>query len=143
MNKTRSIKAKEIKNDWMLVDAKNVRLGKVATVVSKLLMGKDKVYKTDNMFSGDRVVVINASLVDLNDTTRNKKTYSWHSNYPGGFKTKTILELLAKRPDYVIRQAVWGMLPKNRMGRRMLKNLRVFAAKEHDLEAQQPTVIKI
>jgi large subunit ribosomal protein L13 len=143
MNKTRSIKEKELKNEWMLVDAKNVRLGKLATIVSKLLMGKDKVYKADNLFCGDRVIVINASLMDFNDTTRNKKMYYRHSNYPGGFKVRTLEQMMEKKPDYVVRQAVWGMLPKNKMGRRMLRNLKVFADAKHDLEAQQPIAVKI
>lgn len=143
MNKTRSIKESELKNDWMLVDANKVRLGKLATIVSKILMGKDKVYKADNLFCGDRVVVVNASLMDFNDTTRNKKMYYRHSNYPGGFKERTLEQMMQKRPDYVVRQAVWGMLPKNKMGRRMLRNLRVFADAKHDLVAQQPIAVKI
>lgn len=143
MNKTRSIKESELKNEWMLVDAKNVRLGKLASVVSGILMGKNKVFKADNLFCGDRVVVINASFMDFNDTTRNKKMYYRHSNYPGGFNVRTLEQMMEKRPDYVVRQAVWGMLPKNKMGRRMLRNLRVFADAKHDLDAQQPIAVKI
>lgn len=143
MNKTRSIKLKEINNKWMLIDASKLRLGKLATITSKLLMGKEKVARADNLFTGDRVLVINASKVELNDTTKAKKTYSRHSGFPGGLKTKTITELLEKRPEYVIRQAVWGMLPKNRMGRRMLRNLKVVAGDKHELEAQQPEIVKI
>lgn len=143
MNKTRSIKEKEIQNKWLIIDAKGVRLGKLSTIVASLLMGKKKVNNTTNLFCGDRVAIINAKLVDLNKTTESKKTYSWHSGYPGGINTKTIKELLERRPDYVFKRAVRGMLPKNRMGRKMLSNLRVFADSNHDLEAQKPEYVKI
>lgn len=142
-NTTRAIKEKEVINKWVLIDAKGVRFGKLTVKIAKLLMGKDKVGQADHLFIGDRVCIINASKVDLNKTTESKKTYSWHSDYPGGLTTKPITELLASRPDFVIRKAVWGMLPKNKMGRRMLKNLRVFANDQHDLDAQKPEIVKI
>lgn len=140
---TRSIKESEIINNWVVIDANNVRLGKLATTVASLLMGKKKVTKTDNLESGDNVIILNAGKVSINQTAADKKQYYWHSGFPGGIKSKSIVELLATRPQYVIREAVWGMLPKNRMGRKMLKHMHVFSTPEHNMQAQNPTPITV
>ena len=142
-NTTRAIKEKELVNKWVVIDAKGVRFGKLTVKIATLLMGKDKVEQADHLFIGDRVCVINAGKVDLNKTTESKKTYSWHSDFPGGLTTKPITELLASRPDYVIRKAVWGMLPKNSLGRQMLTKLKVYPGKEHPHQAQQPKAIEL
>jgi large subunit ribosomal protein L13 len=142
-NKTRAIKEKEIVKKWVVIDAAGVRLGKLANKVVHILMGKHKVIHVDNLDTGDNVIIINAGKIELNQTAIDKKQYFWHTGFPGGIKSKSIVELLAKKPEYVMREAVWGMLPKNRMGRKMLRNMRVFAGPEHNMSAQQPEVITV
>jgi len=142
-NKTRAIKEKEIVKKWVVIDANGVRLGKLANKVVHILMGKHKVIHVDNLDTGDNVIIINAGKIELNQTAIDKKQYFWHTGFPGGIKSKSIVELLAKKPEYVMREAVWGMLPKNRMGRKMLRNMRVFAGPEHNMSAQQPEVITV
>lgn len=140
---TRSIKFSEIDKKWILIDAAGVRLGQLATKCSSLLMGKHKVTKVDYLDAGDNVIVINASKVELHPRKETKKKYYTHSNYPGGLKIKTFAELKESKPEYIIREAVWGMLPKNHMGKKLLSNIFIFAGPEHNMEAQQPTQISI
>jgi large subunit ribosomal protein L13 len=116
--KTRSIKESEINKKWLLIDAKDVRLGKLATKCASLLMGKHKVANADYLDAGDNLVVINAGKVELHRRKESKKLYYTHSNYPGGLKVKTFAELKEKNPAYIIKEAVWGMLPKNHMEKR-------------------------
>jgi large subunit ribosomal protein L13 len=138
---TRSIKAKEIQKNWIVIDATNVRLGKLATKVASLLMGKHKVTHVEYLDGGENVIVINATKISINQTSIDKKVYYWHSGYPGGLKSKSIVDLLEKKPEYVMKEAVWGMLPKNRMGRKMLSHMHVFAGAEHGMQAQTPTPV--
>ena len=140
---TRGIKLKEIQKNWIVIDADNVRLGKLATKVASLLMGKQKVTRTSYLDGGDNVIVINATKISINQTSIDKKVYYWHSGFPGGLKSKSIVDLLAKKPEYVMKQAVWGMLPKNRMGRKMLRHMHVYAGAEHGMQAQNPTPVVI
>ena len=106
-------------------------------------MGKQKVTKSVNLDCGDNVIVINATDIDINSTSKDMKRYFWHSGYPGGIKSKSIVELLAKKPQYVLNEAVWGMLPKNRMGKKILRNMHVFASAEYNMQAQNPKVLVV
>jgi large subunit ribosomal protein L13 len=140
---TRSIKAADITKNWVLIDANNVRLGKLSTKIASLLMGKHKVTRANNLDGGDNVIVINAQKIDINSTSIAMKRYFWHTGFPGGIKSKSIVELLLKKPDYVLNQAVWGMLPKNRMGKKILRNMHIFSGENHNMQAQNPTVIVV
>jgi large subunit ribosomal protein L13 len=124
-------------NDWLLVDAKDQTLGHLATQVSQYLQGKHKPTYTPGVGMGDFVVVINAKALNLTPK-RLTKEYNWHSGYPGGLTTVTLKDLLAKYPDRVIRRAVWGMLPHNKLGRQLIKRLKVYGGSEHPHEAQNP-----
>lgn len=140
---TRSIKASEVDKKWVIFDATDVRLGKLATHVSSYLLGKGKVNRTDYLDGGDNVIVINAGKVSVNNTALRQKMYYRHSGYMSGLSTRSLAELLQTKPEYVIQQAVWGMLPKTRMGRKMLKHLHIFANADHHMQAQNPTLIKV
>jgi large subunit ribosomal protein L13 len=134
--KTYSPKAKEIKREWWLVDAKNQILGRLASQVARLLMGKHKPIYTPHMDTGDYVVVINAAQVKVTGKKAEEKVYYRHSTYPGGLKSATLKELLARNPTRVIEYAVKGMLPHTSQGRAMFKKLRVYPGPEHPHLAQ-------
>lgn len=129
---TKATKASEIKRDWHQVDVKDKTLGKIASEIAQLLIGKSKAYFVKNLDCGDYVVVTNAAAVRVTGKKEIKKTYNRHSMYPGGFKSETLKELRARRPEEVIRHAVSGMLPQNKLHAKMLKRLFVFAGEEHD-----------
>lgn len=137
MEKTYVIKGKPESN-WILVDANEQSLGRLATQISRYLLGKHKPTYSPGVDMGDHVVVINASRLRISAKRLDEKTYNWHSGYPGGLKTVTLRDYLQKYPDRVIRRAVWGMLPHNRMGRRLLKRLRVYSEDVHPHQAQKP-----
>ncbi len=137
MDKTYVIKGKPV-SDWILVDANDQGLGRLATQIAKYLMGKHKPTYTPGVDMGDFVVVVNASRLRLQPKRVDDKMYYWHSNYPGGLKSMSLRDMMNKYPDRVIRRAVWGMLPHNKIGRQLLKRLRVYAGNEHPHEAQQP-----
>ncbi|MBW7953611.1 MAG: 50S ribosomal protein L13 [Candidatus Dojkabacteria bacterium] len=143
MNHTRSIKKSEVSQAWFLVDAKGVRLGKLASETAKLLLGKHKVTRAENMITGDAVVVINASEVDVHTRKLSQKKYYKHSGYIGGLKEESLEELLKTNPTRVIETAIKGMLPKTKLGRAIAKNLYVYAGDEHKHEAQQPSKLEI
>ncbi len=136
--RTWSPKASEIKRDWLLVDAEGQVLGRFATQVATLLRGKHKPLYTPHMDLGDNVVVINADKIKVTGKKPEQKIYYRHSGYPGGLKAISYRNLHQKHPDRIIRLAVKGMLPKNRLGRRMLKKLHVYAGPRHPHAAQQP-----
>lgn len=136
--KTRRTKGSEIERTWYLVDAKEKPLGRVASQVARFLMGKHKPYFEPFLDTGDFVVVINAKKVSVQERKRTQKLYYRHTNYPGGLKRTPLGEMLAKKPDEVIRLAVRGMLPKNRLGRQMLRKLKVYGEEVHPHEAQRP-----
>ena len=129
--KTYIAKEKDIKKVWYLVDAKDKILGRLAAKVATILMGKGKVIYSPHMDTGDEVIVINASKVKVTGKKLASKTYQRYSAYPGGLNVETLERALAKRPDFVIRHAVHGMLPKNKLGAKLLKKLRVYAGEEH------------
>lgn len=137
MDKTYVIKGKPESN-WLVVDAADQNLGRLATQIARFLMGKHKPTYTPGVAMGDYVVVINASKLDLSEKRLDTKFYYRHSHYPGGLKTVGLRDQIARRPDRVIRAAVWGMLPHNKIGRQLIKRLKVYAGNEHPHEAQKP-----
>lgn len=128
---TQSTKASQIIRSWHLYDAKDKILGRFSTEVATKLMGKHKPYFVRNLDCGDYVVVINAEKIKVTGTKETDKTYARHSGYPGGFKSETLKELRNRQPDEIIRKAVLGMLPRNRLGRLMMKRLFITKGEEH------------
>lgn len=135
-------KAAEIDSKWVVVDAQGQNLGRLATKLAALLLGKHKPSFTPGVALGDYVIVINAEKITVTGTRTNskltEKMYHHHSGYPGGLKTISLRDQLQKHPDRVIRSAVWGMLPHNRMGRHIIKRLKVYAGAEHPHGPQNP-----
>ena len=135
-------KVSEIERKWVLVDASGQTLGRIATRIAHVLLGKHKPIFTPGVEMGDYVVVINAERVTVTGTrTKSKlvtKLYHSHSNYPGGYKSITLRDQLQQHPDRVLRAAVWGMLPHNRMGRALLKRLKIYAGAEHPHTTNNP-----
>ena len=146
MYKTYYPKKDEIERSWYIVDANGENLGRLATRIATVLLGKHKPTFTPGVEMGDYVIVTNAGGITVTGTRTNSKLdtkkYYRHSGYPGGLKTRTLRQLLETYPDRVIRSAVWGMLPHNKRGRSLLKRLRVFATAEHPHEAQNPEPLK-
>jgi len=141
--KTLTPKTDEIKKEWVLVDAENEILGRLATQVARILRGKTKTNYTPHLDCGDNVIIINAEKVRLTGAKMTNKEYVHYSGHPGGQKISSPKEMLRKRPGYIIEEAVRGMLPKNRLGAELFRNLRVFAGTEHTHQAQQPKLINI
>jgi len=131
-------KKDEIKRKWWLINAEGKILGRLATEISILLRGKKKPEFVNFMDSGDFVIVINAEKINITGRKIEQKKYYSHSGYPGGLKEKTLKELLEKKPEEVIRKAVWGMIPKNKLGRAVYKKLKVYSGPHHPHEAQKP-----
>ena len=138
MNKTYSPKAGEIQRDWYVVDAANLPLGRLSTEVARVLIGKHKPQYAPHIDTGDFVIVINAKQTVLTGNKETDKKYYRHSTYPGGLKTATAQEVRKKKPTMLVEKAVRGMLPKNKLGRRQLRKLKVYAGSEHPHAAQQP-----
>src|SRR5207247_1843042 len=136
--KTYNAKPGEISRDWYVVDAEGKTLGRLATQIADTLRGKRKPEFTPHIDTGDFVVVVNAEKVGVTANKLETKLYRKHSGYPGGLRTRTLEEMLARRPEEVIRLAVKGMLPRNRLGRQQLAKLKVYAGPEHPHQAQQP-----
>ena len=131
MNQTKSTKIKEVTREWHLIDVKEKILGRAASDIALILMGKNKPNFVRNLDLGDYVVVLNAKEVKITGNKENLKKYYRHSGYPGGFKMETYKELNARKPGEVIRHAVSGMLPQNKLKAKMLKRLFVFPGEEH------------
>lgn len=129
---TDSTKAAEIKRNWHHIDVKGKVLGRIASEIAQLLMGKGKAYFVRNLDCGDYVVITNAAAVAVTGKKEVEKAYNRHSMYPGGFRSESLKELRARRPEEVIRHAVRGMLPQNKLRDKMLKRLFVFAGEEHE-----------
>ncbi len=132
----KSIKKSQITNDWILVDAKDQVLGRLATQIAVSLMGKNKPEYVTYLDAGDNVVVINASQIVVTGKKETDKMYYRHTGYPGGLRTTNFKTMLAKKPEDVITKAVKGMLPKTKMGAAQLKKLHVFANAEHGFKAK-------
>ncbi|MBM4420860.1 MAG: 50S ribosomal protein L13 [Chloroflexi bacterium] len=138
IQKTYTLKASEIERRWRVVDADGATLGRLCTRVAALLRGKHKAGFTPHLDSGDPVVVVNAEKVRVTGKKLSDKVYARHSGYPGGFRTETLGSLLARRPEEVVRRAVRGMLPRNRLGESMSRRLHVYKGAEHPHGAQKP-----
>ena len=134
---------KDRERNWLLVDAEGQTLGRLATQIADALRGKRKPTYTPHIDVGDFVVVVNAEKIAVTGDKLREKMYYRHSGYPGGLKKRTLSEMLARRPEEVIRLAVRGMLPKNRLARKQLTKLKVYAGPEYPHEAQKPTKLEI
>lgn len=141
--KTVSANRATVTKEWVLVDATDVVLGRLASKVAKILRGKNKPSFTPHVDCGDNVVIINAEKVRLTGNKLNDKIYLSYSGYPGGQRKQTPAELLAKYPERLIEKAVKGMLPKNRLGSKIYGNMKVYVGSEHKQEAQSPRVIDL
>ncbi|MBO8172797.1 MAG: 50S ribosomal protein L13 [Bacillaceae bacterium] len=143
MRTTYMAKPNEVERKWYLVDAEGKTLGRLASQVASILRGKHKPEYTPHVDTGDFVIVINAEKVRLTGKKMSQKMYYRHSGYPGGLKKATAAEMLQRRPVKMVEQAIKGMLPKNRLGRKQGLKLKVYAGNEHPHEAQQPEVLEI
>ncbi len=141
--KTYVPKQNEIKHDWYVIDASDVVLGRLSTAVATLLRGKHRPTFTPGLDTGDFVIVVNAAKVTLTGGKWDEKVYYRHSGDPGHLHHETAAEMRVRTPERLVRYAVWGMLPKNRLGRQLLTKLKVYAGAEHPHRAQQPQAIKV
>ena len=141
--RTEVAKKETVKHQWFVVDAENVVLGRLATQIANVLRGKHKPVFTPSVDTGDFVVVVNAEKIALTGKKVADKVYHSHSGFPGGIKSATAGELLAKKPEEVIRKAVKGMLPKNKLARHMLKKLKIYSGTSHPHDAQQPAQLTL
>jgi len=141
--KTYTPKAKDIERGWYLVNAEGKTLGRLASEIAKVLRGKHKPIYTPHLDCGDYVIVINADKVGVTGRKLDQKMYYRHSGYPGGLKSISLRNQLQKHPERVLEAAVRGMLPKNRLGRKMMRKLKVYAGDSHRHQAQQPKVLEL
>lgn len=140
---TRFVKPEDANKKWYIVDAKDQVLGRLATRIASVIRGKNKPTFTPNFDTGDFVIVINASQIKVTGKREFLKTYSHHSGYPGGLKTKSFEDIKAKNPEFLIENAVKGMLPKNRLGNKLIKKLKVYSDENHPHAAQKPEQLNL
>ena len=140
---TQSAKAGTVDRQWWIVDADGQNLGRLATVIAETLSGKRSTWFTRHADTGDFVVVVNAEKIAVTGKKLQEKRYYRHSGYPGGLKSRTLQEQLDRRPEEVLRMAVRGMLPKNRLGRKQLMKLKIYAGGEHPHTAQKPEPLRL
>ena len=140
---TKFVKTEDANHKWYLVDAEGQILGRLASKIAMIIRGKNKAIFTPNTDTGDFVVVINAEKVRLTGKREQLKEYKRHSGYPGGQKITTFKDMMTKKPEFVIGNAVKGMLPKTKLGNKLIKKLKVYAGTEHPHAAQQPEVISL
>jgi len=138
MKKTTILKPDAVEKRWVLIDAEGKVLGRMASEIAAILRGKTKPTYAPHVDAGDFVVVINAEKIALTGRKWSQKMYYHHSGYPGGIKGISAEKLRQKHPEEIVRKAVWGMLPKNRLGRKLIKKLKVYAGPEHPHGAQKP-----
>lgn len=143
VEKTYYPKTGEMTSEWILIDAKGQNLGRLATEIASLLLGKHKPIFTPGVDTGDYVVVVNCEHIQVTGNKMEEKFYYRHSLYPGGLKAISLRNQLNKHPERVIRSAVWGMLPKNKYGRKVIKKLKIYAGPDHPHGAQQPKPLAI
>jgi len=136
--KTYAARSSDVKRDWYVIDAEGKTLGRLATEIARILHGKHKSIFTPHLDTGDYVIVVNAGRIRTTGRKMNDKMYYRHSGYPGGLRSMNLGELLASHPARALYFAVRGMLPKNRLGRQMIKKLKIYAEAEHPHTAQQP-----
>ncbi|HPD02121.1 MAG TPA: 50S ribosomal protein L13 [Clostridia bacterium] len=140
--KTYMAKPKEVESKWFVVDATGLALGRLASAVATVLRGKNKPEFTPHVDTGDHVIVINCDKVILTGKKAEQKLYRYHTGYAGGLKEVQYKKIMSEKPEFAVYKAVKGMLPKNILGRQMLKKLRVFAGSEHNHQAQMPVELK-
>lgn len=140
---TKFVRSEDVDKKWYVIDAKDQVLGRLATKCARVIRGKEKPEFTPNMDTGDFIVVINADQIKLTGKRENQKEYFAHSGYPGGVKVKTFAEMREKDPAFIIEKAVKGMLPKNRLGRKLIKKLKVYSGSDHPHAAQKPESISL
>ncbi len=141
--KTFMANAQTVERKWYVVDADGMPLGRLASQVASILRGKNKPTFTPHCDTGDHVIIINASKVVLTGKKLDQKVYYHHTGYPGGLKSTVYRTLLAEKPEFAVKHAIVGMLPKGPLGRQMAKKLRVYAGAEHEHTAQQPEVLEL
>jgi large subunit ribosomal protein L13 len=133
----------EVEQKWYVVDAKDAILGRLAVKIATQITGKNKTIYTPNTDTGDFVIVINAEKIKLTGRKLDNKVYYRHSGYPGGLRAETARERMKRCPEKIITDAVWGMIPKGRLGRAMLRKLKVYKGSEHPHEAQKPELLPV
>ena len=143
MIKTYSPRPGEIDQHWYVVDAADMTLGRLSTVIARVLTGKHKPQYAPHVDTGDYVIVVNAEKVKLTGRKEQQKVYYRHSTHPGGLKQETAEKLRQRLPTRMVEKSVWGMLPKNRLGRRQIRKLKVYAGAEHPHQAQQPEALDL
>lgn len=141
-NRTHTTKIGEVERRWRVVDADGMTLGRLSTRIATLLRGKHKTMFTPSLDTGDPVVVVNAGKIKVTGKKLTDKVYVRHSNYPGGFRSETLGALLERRPTEVVRRAVRGMLPRNRLGEQMMRKLFIYAGPDHPHQAQRPEALE-
>lgn len=143
MQKTYSPKIAEIERHWHVVDAEGLCLGRLASRVAHVLRGKHKPTYAPHMDTGDFVIVVNAGKVAVSGRKEDQKVYYTHTGRPGSLRSETVRARRQRRPSKIVEDAVWGMLPKNRLGRRLFKKLKVYAGPDHPHQSQQPAVLEM
>jgi len=141
--KTISANKATVQKDWVVIDAENLVLGRLASQAAKIIRGKHKPSYTPHVDCGDNVIIINAEKVKLTGKKMTDKVYVRHTGYPGGQRFRTPRELLTKKPEFILEHAIKGMLPKSRLGRRLFTNLHVYVGTQHPHTAQQPKEVKL
>ena len=136
-------KQNDIQKRWWVVDADGQRLGRLATRVATVLRGKHRPIYTPHLDTGDFVVVVNADKIALTGRKLEQKTYFSHSGYPGGSSITTLNQAMKAKPEWVVKKAIWGMLPHNRLGRKLIKKLKIYRGSEHPHQAQQPEIMDL
>jgi large subunit ribosomal protein L13 len=141
--KTYIVKEGDIHREWFVVDAAGQTLGRLASKVAGILKGKHKPIYTPRLDVGDFVIVVNADKIAVTGRKMDQKMYYRHTDYPGGLKQSNLRDMLARHPTFAVKSAVRGMLPKNRLGRKMLRKLKIYAGPQHPHQAQQPQVLDL
>ncbi len=141
--KTYATKLEDIQRKWYVVDAQDQTLGRLASRVARILIGKHKPIYSPNTDTGDFVIVVNADKIRVTGRKLTDKKYFWHSGYPGGIKSATLEQMLARHPDRVLRLAIKNMLPHNKLGRSIFRKLKIYAGPDHPHAAQQPEKLEL
>ncbi len=141
--KSFTVKKEQVEHKWVLVDAQDAILGRMASRIAPILMGKNKPTYTPHVDTGDFVIVINADKIKVTGKKADTKQYDYYTHFPGGHKYVSFADMMAKKPERVIELAVRRMLPKNKLGRKMLKKLKVYRGSEHEHQAQKPEKIEL
>ena len=141
--KTFTLKAKDIKKNWYLIDAKNQVLGRLSSKIAQLIRGKGKPEFTPHLDMGDFVIIINAEKVKLSGKKETNKEYFKHTNYPGGAKFSSVKLMRSKKPEFLLMNSVKGMLPHNRLGKKILEHLKVYVGNEHPHASQKPKKLEL